>query len=164
MELAKTVTPAGQRAAALTVLAAALWACGQDAQPAPAPQPQAESTTPRRGADKRLLGTWRLDLTKVPQEALTPAFREALERSRGLPEGASVHYTFTDSEMVLSMAGVGSRQHRRWYYEILRQSGDNLELQRQAPDGKKDKMAITVTDDRMALHTGRALLRLERHK
>jgi len=153
----------GLRVAVLLLAAGADQGCGGGAPQEAAGAATRDEEPPKPSSDNRLVGRWKLDLSKVPQGALTEQFKAHL-RGGELPPNAAVHYIFDKSEMVLSLAGLGSREERRWYYEILRQSGDNLELQREAPDGKKDKMALTVTDTHMRLHTGKALLTLERVK
>lgn len=147
------------------LVAAATCGCSGDSPAQGAvTRPPGADTEPqvRQSADKRLIGRWRLDLSRVPLGAMTEQFRGLIAQGGGLPDDAAAHYTFDGREVVLSLASMGASEERRWYYEILRHSGDNLELQRHAPDGKKDKMAITVTDTHMRLHTGRALLELER--
>lgn len=122
--------------------------------PAQVPQPLDDSPM------EQLKGVWVMDLAQVPEAALTPEFREL--KARGDSSRVQIEYTITDNELFLVKDGEGGRMERHWFYEIVRQVDNRLELEQEDPTGKKEKLGVTVRPELLILATGRGQVPLRR--
>lgn len=153
-------------------LAVALSSLGQAACKEPPPPPAAapaQQIIPlvtaqpnHHSAAVRLQGTWVMDLGKVPGTALTPEFKQL--KAQGGTGDVEIEYTFTDSQFFLLKRGKGGTLRRQWYYQVLREVDDRLELEREDPAGIKKKIGATVRGDVLLLGTGRGTVPLQRKK
>lgn len=156
------------RAFGLLLLLMATQGCadGERSEPTPAArEPAAPTQAPRPRDDtpmEQLKGVWVMDLAQVPDTALTPEFREL--KARGAAARVQIEYTITDNELFLVKSGEGGRMERHWYYEIVRQVDNRLELEQEDPTGKKEKLGVTVWPDQLVLGTGRGQVPLRRKR
>jgi hypothetical protein len=124
--------------------------------PVQAPVPRDDSPM------EQLKGVWVMDLAQTPDSALQPEFREL--KARGAAAKLQITYTITDTELFLVKEGEGGRMERHWYYEIVRQVDNRLELEQQDPSGKKEKLAVTVRPELLILGTGNGQVPLRRKR
>jgi hypothetical protein len=162
----RSVTRTRVSTPALALALASVVACrGEDVAPAAEREPAAPAQVPQPRDDspmEQLKGVWVMDLAQVPETALTPEFRAM--KARGDASRVQIEYTITDTELFLVKDGEGGRLERHWYYEIVRQVDNRLELEQEDPTGKKEKLAVTVRPDLLILGTGRGQVPLRRKR
>jgi hypothetical protein len=145
-----------------------LWApaCGTR-EPAAEPARQAAAERAPEGeaherapATQRMLGTWRMNLAEVPDTALTADFLEL--KRKGDPTQVRIEYTVTDREFILRSFSPQGPTQKRWFYEVLKEDGNTLMLERTDESGQKQQIPASVEGDTLRIGTGNGIVPLQR--
>lgn len=123
---------------------------------APVPHPD-----PSLPMSKRIQGKWRMDISKVPDSALTEEFRKL--KQRGKADTLSIVYTVTDTRFSLDARSGRNVWRNSFDYEILREQGDAMLLKRIDEYGQSSEVGVVLKDDdQLILGAGRGAVPMER--
>jgi hypothetical protein len=114
-------------------------------------------------ASKRVLGRWELNLNEASKDALTKDFQR-FKQSKDLANMVRVEYTVTDTDWILRKYGAGGVYDQKWKYQVLREDGDALLLERFGDDGATERVEVKVIDDTLMVATGNGTVPLRRMK
>lgn len=164
------------------VLVLVLTACGgeKDASPAPAETapaatddapapvaaeqpaeaPPAPEVDPSAPASKRMLGTWTMKLDEVSPSALTPDLLKA--KRQGLTKMVGFEYQIDESKFDVVQTTPRGVVRKSFYYEVVKENGDELDLSRKGEDGLIHFVRVVVTGDELRIGTGKDEVLLHR--
>jgi hypothetical protein len=163
------------------VTLALLGACTPDPAPKPAAQPAtpadeatdpgaavhaerapAEPVDPSAPASRRMLGDWTMKLDEVPDMALNDQLRRL--KAQGVARNIGLEYHIDASKFDLVQRTPAGERHKSWYYEVIKENGDQVDLSRKGEDGYTQFVRITVSGDELHVGTGSDEVVLKRMK